>query len=184
MYDGSRSRDQKMENGGGPVNDDKKAKKRERPPSLMLRSPTHFDDFDLATELMEFFETGSKDSLIRILPHIYELEKDEANIVLEAAADYLAGGEPNARTIRKNRTQINLYERVESIIRGNIFSIYKNTKNESLLKGASIGRVLDHLVEENEAFGYKSHQSALNAYQAGKKLSGGVNRPQGRPKKT
>ena len=165
------------------MNDHKKAKKRERPPSLMLRSPTRFHDFDLCSELTEFFETGSKDSLIRILPHLYELEKGEANLVLQAAADYLAGLEPNARTIKKRRTQVGLYERVEAIIRGTIFSIYKNTKIESLLKGASIDRVLDRLVEDNEAFGYKSHQSALNAYQSGKKMSGGVNRPQGRPKK-
>ncbi len=165
------------------MNDHKKAKKRERPPSLMLRSPTRFHDIDFASELTEFFETGSKDSLIRILPRICELEKGEANIVLQAAADYLAGLEPNARTIKKRRTQVELYERVEAIIKGNIFSIYKNTKIESLLKGASIDRVLDRLVEDNEAFGYKSHQSALNAYQSGKKMSGGVNRPQGRPKK-
>ena len=165
------------------MNDHKKAKKRERPPSLILRSPTRFHDFDLCSELTEFFETGSKDSLIRILPHICELEKGEANLVLQAAADYLAGLEPNARTIKKRRTQVELYERVEAIIRGSISSVYKNTKIESLLKGASIDRVLDRLVEDNEAFGYKSHQSALNAYQSGKKMSGGVNRPQGRPKK-
>ena len=109
--------------------------------------------------------------------------RGDVNITDFYAPEFTILKENLKNILKENLDQDVAVVRVESIIKGSIFSIYKNTKIESLLKGASIDRVLDRLVEDNEAFGYKSHQSALNAYQAGKKMSGGINRPQGRPKK-
>ena len=151
----------------------KLAKKKDERPCIDLNARYGFHALDNALE--EFLETGSKDAIILILPHIKQLAEQNASLVLNAAADYLFSSEPTARAIKSKRRQIDFYENVNSIARGGLFSIYGKT-----LKGQSIETIIKRLEEDRRLGGYSSFGSALKAYYKAKALVGEEKKRPGR----
>ena len=156
---------------------EKQASKKERP-FINLTDEWGFEILD--TAFNDFFETGAKEDLVLILPHVQRLDGDQMSVVLNAAADYLHGIPPSARKVKSIRNQIDLYERVETISRGGLLSEYQKE-----MTGQSIQKIIEKLCDDNRLKIYKNYESATKAYYQGKKLCGGEPRPPGRkPKKS